>query len=209
MEAIVESKALRATRTRYSVPGWGVGELWTSGRVVVAHDFDFDDSTSGGDAPGRLRAGPPMGAASPPSGTLAPKSSQVGNAFAPISRNGRVPSAGKAADELVARVADYLAGGTTPLIDVELDLSWTTPFQRAVADALRAVPRGEVVTYGELAAQAGYPGAARAVGSFCATNRFALFVPCHRVVSASGIGAYGSTGVGVKRRLLALEGVVV
>jgi methylated-DNA-[protein]-cysteine S-methyltransferase len=133
----------------------------------------------------------------------------VGNAFAPISRNGRVPSAGKAADELVARVADYLAGGTTPLIDVELDLSWTTPFQRAVADALRAVPRGEVVTYGELAAQAGYPGAARAVGSFCATNRFALFVPCHRVVSASGIGAYGSTGVGVKRRLLALEGVVV
>jgi len=190
------------------VPGWGVGELWTSGRVVVAHDFDFVDAASGGDAPGRLRAGPPMGAVSPPSGTLAPKSSQVGIAFAPISRNGRVPSAGHAADELAARVADYLAGGTTPLIDVELDLSWATPFQRAVADALRAVPRGEVVTYGELAAQAGYPGAARAVGSFCATNRFALFVPCHRVVSASGIGGYGSTGVCVKRRLLALEGVV-
>jgi O-6-methylguanine DNA methyltransferase len=177
--------------------------------VVVAHDFDFVDAASGGDAPGRLRAGPRMGAVSPPSGTLAPKSSQVGNAFAPISRNGRVPGASNTADELAARVADYLAGGTTPMIDIELDLSWTTPFQRAVADALRAVPRGEVVTYGELAAQAGYPGAARAAGSFCATNRFALFVPCHRVVSANGIGGYGSAGVAVKRRLLALEGVVV
>src|SRR3990172_1737670 len=119
MGAIVESKALSATRTRYSVPGWGVGELWTSGRVVVAHDFDFVDAASVGDAPGRLRAGPPMGAVSPPSGTLAPKSSQVGNAFAPISRNGCVPGASNTADELAARVADYLAGGTTPMIDIE------------------------------------------------------------------------------------------
>ncbi len=88
-------------------------------------------------------------------------------------------------------------------------MSWTTPFQRAVADALRGVPRGEVVTYGELAALAGYPGAARAAGSFCAGNRFAFLVPCHRVVGAAGIGSYGRTGVGVKRRLLALEGVVL
>jgi len=208
MGAIVESKALSATRTRYSVPGWGVGELWISGRVVLAHDFDFVDIASG-DAPRGLRAHPPMGAGSPPSGTLAMQSSQVGHAFLPISHNGHVPESGVTADELAARVADYLAGGTASLIDVELDLSWTTPFQRAVADALRAVPRGEVVTYGELAAQAGYPGAPRAAASFCGTNRFALFVPCHRVVSASGIGGYGSTGVGVKRRLLALEGVVV
>jgi len=199
------------------VPGWGVGELWMSGRVVLAHDFDFVEIASGDDAArglrafsrSTLRARPPMGAASPPSGTLAAKSSQVGHDFAPTSRNGRLPDAGVTADELAACVADYLAGGTTPLIEVELDLSWATPFQRAVADALRAVPRGEVVTYGELAAQAGHPRAPRAAGAFCATNRFALFVPCHRVVSASGIGGYGSTGVGVKRRLLALEGVFV
>ena len=70
------------------------------------------------------------------------------------------------------------------------------------------MPRGEVVTYGELAALAGFPGAARAAGSFCARNRFALIVPCHRVVGAAGIGGYGTTGTGVKRRLLALEGVV-
>jgi methylated-DNA-[protein]-cysteine S-methyltransferase len=109
--------------------------------------------------------------------------------------------------ELTIRVTDHLAGAAVSLDDVELDLSWATPFQRDVAGALRGVPRGEVVTYGELAALAGYPGAARAAGSFCATNRFALFVPCHRVVGASGIGGYGSAGIAVKRRLLALEGV--
>ncbi len=63
------------------------------------------------------------------------------------------------------------------------------------------------MTYGELAALAGYPGAARAAGSFCAANRFSFLVPCHRVVAAHGIGSYGRTGIEVKRRLLALEGV--
>ncbi|MGH3136246.1 MAG: methylated-DNA--[protein]-cysteine S-methyltransferase [Gaiellaceae bacterium] len=200
---------MSATRTRYSVPGWGVGELWMSGRVVLAHDFDFVDMASGDDTLRSLRADSPMGATSPPSGKLAAKSSHVGHAFAPTSCNGGVSGPGVSVEELATRVADYLAGGTTPLVDVELDLSWATPFQHTVADALRAVPRGEVVTYGDLAAQAGYPGAARAAGSFCASNRFALFVPCHRVVSASGIGGYGSAGVSVKRRLLALEGVFV
>jgi methylated-DNA-[protein]-cysteine S-methyltransferase len=80
-------------------------------------------------------------------------------------------------------------------------------FQRAVTDALRAVPRGEVVTYGELAALAGRPNAQRAVGTYCAHNRFGLVVPCHRVVAAAGIGSYGETGVAYKRRLLELEGV--
>ncbi len=108
---------------------------------------------------------------------------------------------------LVERLTSFLAGDDVSLADVALDLDWTTPFQRAVADALRVMPRGEVVSYGELAALAGYPGAARAVGTFCATNRFMFLIPCHRVVGASGIGGYGSAGVGVKRRLLALEGV--
>ena len=56
-------------------------------------------------------------------------------------------------------------------------------FQAAIADALRGVPWGEVVTYGELAALAGRPRAPRAAGTFCAENRFPLVVPCHRVVS--------------------------
>ena len=63
------------------------------------------------------------------------------------------------------------------------------------------------MSYGELAALAGYPGAARAVGTFCAGNRLMFFIPCYRVVGATGIGGYGSAGVDVKRRLLRIEGV--
>ena len=114
---------------------------------------------------------------------------------------------GGMADGLAGRFAGFLAGEPDDFRDVEIDLGWATPFQHAVATTLRKVPRGEVVSYGELAALAGYPGAARAVGTFCAENRFSFVVPCHRVVSATGIGGYGSAGVEVKRRLLALEGV--
>ena len=109
--------------------------------------------------------------------------------------------------EIVQSLADFLSGVDVPLARVPIDLGWCSPFQRAVAEALRAVPRGEVVSYGELAALAGHPNAHRAVGTFCARNRLMLFVPCHRVVAADGIGGYGSAGVGVKRRLLALEGI--
>ena len=62
------------------------------------------------------------------------------------------------------------------------------------------------MTYGELAALAGHPGAHRAAGTFCAGNRFAIVLPCHRVVASAGLGGYGSLGVEYKRRLLALEG---
>jgi methylated-DNA-[protein]-cysteine S-methyltransferase len=63
------------------------------------------------------------------------------------------------------------------------------------------------VTYGELAALAGYPGAARAAGTFCGRCALSPFIPTHRVVAADGIGSYGDLGVDYKRRLLALEGV--
>ncbi len=109
---------------------------------------------------------------------------------------------------LQQRVLAYFHGDHQEFRDVELDLDWCTPFQRAVAEALRAVPHGETVTYRELAALAGYPNAQRAVGSFCAANRFGLFVPCHRVVAAGSLGSYGSLGVEYKRRLLALEGAL-
>ena len=110
-------------------------------------------------------------------------------------------------EALVARLRAFFAGEDVRFDDVVLDLGWTTPFQRAVAETLRTVQRGEVVSYGELAALAGYPNAQRAVGTFCARNRFMVLLPCHRVVGAAGIGGYGSAGVAVKRRLLALEGV--
>ncbi len=109
------------------------------------------------------------------------------------------------ASPLHGRLAAYFGGEVVAFDDVELDVGTYTPFQRAVVDALRAVPYGETATYGELAALAGHPGAHRAVGTVCAHNRFPLLVPCHRVVSATSIGPYGELGTEYKRRLLALE----
>ena len=63
------------------------------------------------------------------------------------------------------------------------------------------------MTYGELASLAGFPGAARAAGTFCGRCALSPFVPTHRVVGSNGIGSYGDLGVDYKRRLLALEGV--
>ena len=108
--------------------------------------------------------------------------------------------------EVVQLLQAYFAGERTPLVEVPVDLDYETGFFGRCAAALRTVPRGEVVSYGELAALAGAPGAARAAGTFCARSRLSLFVPCHRVVAADGLGSYGSYGVDYKRRLLALEG---
>lgn len=108
---------------------------------------------------------------------------------------------------LAGRLRAFFAGEADDFADVELDLD--DGFYGECARALRAVPRGEVVTYGELAALAGRPGAARAAGTFCARNRLGVLVPCHRVVAAGGIGSFGDLGVDYKRRMLALEGVAL
>jgi methylated-DNA-[protein]-cysteine S-methyltransferase len=110
-------------------------------------------------------------------------------------------------NSLAERVKRHFAGARDTFADVTIDLDGYTTFQRAVVETLRNIPWGEVVTYGELAALAGYPNAQRAAGSVCAHNRFPLVVPCHRVVAANGIGRYGAGGVEYKRRLLELEGV--
>ncbi|MBA3717903.1 MAG: methylated-DNA--[protein]-cysteine S-methyltransferase [Actinobacteria bacterium] len=116
---------------------------------------------------------------------------------------------GNSVPELVLRLCDYFAGGPVSFEDVQLDLEWCTPFQRALVVAARSVPRGETVTYGELAALAGRPNAPRAAGSFCAHNRFGVVVPCHRVVASGGLGSYGSLGRAYKQRMLELEGADV
>jgi methylated-DNA-[protein]-cysteine S-methyltransferase len=108
---------------------------------------------------------------------------------------------------LVERFRAYFTGEPIAFDDVEFDLDDETDFGQALAAALRRIPWGELVTYGELAALAGRPGAARAAGSFCARSRLPLLVPCHRVVSAGGLGPYGSLGPEYKRQLLRLENV--
>ncbi|HPF34641.1 MAG TPA: methylated-DNA--[protein]-cysteine S-methyltransferase [Candidatus Krumholzibacteria bacterium] len=113
--------------------------------------------------------------------------------------------------DLVKRVRAHLAGRPDPFADVPLDLGSRTPFARAVAQELRAVPPGSTVTYGELAARAGSPGAARAVGGVMATNPTPLLVPCHRVLPGGrGAGAFsGPGGPRQKEHLLLVEGVVL
>lgn len=108
---------------------------------------------------------------------------------------------------LARRLSAWFQGNDDDFADVPLVLP--EGFHGECARVLRAVPRGQVVTYGELAALAGRPRAARAAGTFCARCDLAPFLPVHRVVSAGGIGSWGSDGVEYKRRLLALEGVAL
>ena len=122
-----------------------------------------------------------------------------------LPRAGLTPGEGRS-HPLVERLRAYFDGVRVSFDDVELELSEYSPFHRELALALRRVPRGEVVSYGELAALAGRPGAQRAAGTFCARNRLPILIPCHRVVATDGIGSYGDLGVEYKRRLLALEG---
>lgn len=82
-------------------------------------------------------------------------------------------------------------------------------FRQAAWKAMRAVPPGETVSYAELAARAGSPGAVRAAGSACATNMIAPVVPCHRVVRTGGsLGGY-AYGLDLKVWLLAHEGALL
>ncbi|NUR77653.1 MAG: methylated-DNA--[protein]-cysteine S-methyltransferase [Thermoleophilia bacterium] len=119
-------------------------------------------------------------------------------------RTGPVSDAGHA---LTGRLQAYFAGEPEDFADVELRVD--DGFYGDCARALRQVPRGEVVTYGELAALAGRPRAARAAGTFCARCELAPFLPVHRVVAAGGIGSWGTLGTEYKRRLLELEGVAL
>jgi len=196
---------VRVTRYPYDVPGWGVGEIWVRDGMVVQHELASEALRT-------VPAHPPS--ALPAPGNVVARGTPVGaraNGGAGLPA-GTVPvdpcreSAGIVSD-LCLRVAAHLVGEPTSYEGVVIDLDWATPLQLELVQAARAIPWGEVVSYGELAALAGHPGAARAAGSFCAENRFSLIIPCHRIVAANGIGGYGAAGPALKRRLLELEGV--
>lgn len=182
--------AVSELRFRYAANRWGVGE------VIVR-----DGRLAGHLLPSRRRRLPqrrqgPPGGARPPGITLAAEASRNGTDFVP---------------DLCRRFAAHLEGTPVVYDDVPLDDRELTGFQLELLAAARSIGWGEVVTYGGLAALAGRPRAARAAGTFCARNRWALVVPCHRVVAAGGaepfaLGGYGPGGRALKRRLLALEG---
>ncbi len=97
----------------------------------------------------------------------------------------------------------YFAG---ELREFQLDLRPRgTPFQLSVWSALREIPYGQTVSYGELARRLGNPNASRAVGLANGSNPIAIVVPCHRVIGANGkLTGFGG-GLPVKQHLLALE----
>ncbi len=104
---------------------------------------------------------------------------------------------------LRGQLAEYFAGERRAF-DLPLAPAGT-PWQRAVWDALLDLPYGETITYTELAARAGRPGAARAAGAANGRNPIAIVIPCHRVVGTGGGLTGYAGGLDAKGRLLALE----
>ncbi len=100
----------------------------------------------------------------------------------------------------VIRLLEHPAGGH----HLPLDIAGTA-FQCRVWDALKRIPPGQTLSYGELAEAINQPGAARAVASACAANPLAVAVPCHRVVRADGGLSGYRWGVERKRELLKRE----
>ena len=134
-----------------------------------------------------------------------------GAAFARLARleSGDAPrSARTCARRAEREIREYLRRRRRRAFTVPLDLAALPRFHQRALLAAREIPFGRTVTYGELAARAGRPYAARAVGQAMARNPVPLVVPCHRVVAAGGrLGGFGG-GAALKRRLLALENVI-
>lgn len=111
--------------------------------------------------------------------------------------------------DCVRRLESHFRGDPVDFSDVGLDETGLGALDRAIYRELRRVPRGRTVTYGELAARVGAPGASQAVGAAMGRNPWPVVVPCHRVLAkGGGLGGFSAPGgVATKRRLLALEGV--
>jgi methylated-DNA-[protein]-cysteine S-methyltransferase len=161
----------------YRIAGWGIGELvLVAGRVVYSEH--------------------PRTRHSEPPNLLDPRACD--------------PDSDDPGERLVSSLGRFFAGEPVTWSADELRLDETldgeSPFTRALARELCAVPYGERVSYGELAERAGRPRAARAAGTFCANNQLGVLVPCHRVVRSDGsLGEYGGLGIRYKRRLLQME----
>lgn len=104
-------------------------------------------------------------------------------------------------------LAGYFDGDCSAFDSLDLDPAGWTPFLSAVYRVCREIRPGQTLTYGQIAALAGSPRAARAVGQAMATNRLILVIPCHRVVASGGrLGGYGGPGgLATKRWLLEHE----
>lgn len=110
--------------------------------------------------------------------------------------------------EAMDAIRALLSGEPRDLSGVVLEMDGVPEFDARVYDVARAIAPGTTLTYGDVAARLGDPGAARAVGRALGSNPFAPIVPCHRVVAADGKmhGFSAPGGVAVKLRMLRNEG---
>jgi methylated-DNA-[protein]-cysteine S-methyltransferase len=133
-------------------------------------------------------------------GTLARLRRHVGNDVPELAPPAFVQGA-------IARVQALLAGADDDLCDLPLDMEGVPEFHQRVYEVTRAIPPGEVLTYGEVARRVGEPGAARAVGQALGKNPFAPVIPCHRVLAAGGRsgGFSAEGGANTKLRMLEIE----
>jgi methylated-DNA-[protein]-cysteine S-methyltransferase len=123
----------------------------------------------------------------------------------PEARERRPPSEVKF---VIDGIAALLTGQPADFSDVTLGMQGVPPFNRRVYELARTIPRGEIMTFGDVASQLGASGTTNAVGQAIGRNPLPILVPCHRVLRAAGETgeACGNGGVISKRRLLALEG---
>jgi len=136
-----------------------------------------------------------------PSDTKSDAIKSVNGEFMPIENN---------TDRIAALEAVYAVHEgvkNTAVGDIKLDLSGFTPKQVSVLKVVMKIPFGSTETYGEVAKKAGLSGAARFVGNVMRINRLGPVIPCHRVVSSTGLGGY-TGGIDKKIDLLAREGVI-
>ena len=109
---------------------------------------------------------------------------------------------------LSAKLQQYFDGDLA-IIDTLPTATAGTPFQRQVWQALRTIPCGQVMHYGQLAEVLGRPGAARAVGAANGSNPVSIVVPCHRVIGRNGTMTGYAGGVQRKEWLLRHEGYLL
>lgn len=171
--------------------GW-FAVVWQAERLQ-ALAFGY---ASGAEAAGVLLANPP--------------SCDRQGAVAWLDLAGNSRRAGRDVCRLAERLRAYADGGRDDFLDIPLAEPPGSQFTRKVLEHCRRIGYGQTCSYGQLAARAGHPRAARAVGRVMAANRVPLVVPCHRVLGSTGSlhGYSGCGGLAMKRRLLALEGVL-
>ena len=122
-------------------------------------------------------------------------------------RNAREAATPPEVQQIVDSITALLRGEARDLTGVLLDMDGVPDFCRRVYAVAQKIPAGATLTYGEVAARLGEPGAARDVGQALGKNPFPIVVPCHRVVAASGkAGGFSARGgVAIKLRLLTIE----